>query len=108
MADPLGLVSSVSAGQAVGRVPLEVDPRRPGPADPSAPSFKDILLENLKQVNRLQQEATTAVEDLATGKRNDVEGVLIATQKADLAFKMMLSVRNKVMAAYEEVKQMRV
>jgi flagellar hook-basal body complex protein FliE len=98
----------VSPAQVVGHGLSETGPRRPGPADPAAPSFKDILLENLKQVNRLQQEATTAVEDLATGKRNDVEGVLIATQKADLAFKMMLSVRNKVMAAYEEVKQMRV
>jgi flagellar hook-basal body complex protein FliE len=48
------------------------------------------------------------MEELAAGRRNDVEGVLLATQKADTAFKMLLAVRNKVQAAFEEVKQMRV
>jgi flagellar hook-basal body complex protein FliE len=106
VADPLGLIRSVSPGSTVGGMgPLTP---RPGATDPNAPSFKDVLMDNLKQVNKLQQEATTAIEDLATGKRNDVEGVLVATQKADLAFKMMLSVRNKVMAAYDEIKQFRV
>jgi flagellar hook-basal body complex protein FliE len=65
-------------------------------------------MENIKQVNKLQAEATTAIEDLNTGKRADVEGVLLATQKADTAFRMLVSVRNKLTQAYEEIKQMRV
>jgi flagellar hook-basal body complex protein FliE len=72
------------------------------------PSFKDVLMQNISEVNKLQQEAATAIEDLSTGKRADLEGVLLATQKADTAFKMLLSVRNKVQAAYEEIKQLRV
>ena len=71
-------------------------------------SFKDTLLNSLNEVNKLQQEATTATEDLLTGKRNDLEGVLLATQKADSAFRMLLAVRNKVQAAYDEVKQVRI
>ena len=59
------------------------------------------------QVNKLQQDATTAIEDLQTGQRTDVEGVLTAAQKADTAFRMLVAVRNKVQAAYEEIKQMR-
>jgi flagellar hook-basal body complex protein FliE len=78
------------------------------PADPNAPSFKDVLMENIRQVNKLQAEASTAIEDLQTGKRNDVEGVLLATQKADTAFRMLVSVRNKLSQAYEEIKQIRV
>mgnify|MGYP003864083609 CR=1 FL=1 len=64
-------------------------------------------MENLQQVNKLQQEATTAIEDLQTGKRADVEGVISATQKADAAFHMLVAVRNKLQTAFEEIKQMR-
>jgi len=103
MTDPLGLIGSA---QRIG-------PDVPGAAggggapDPNAPAFKDVLLKNLDEANKLQQDATQAVEDLQTGKRNDLEGVLLATAKADSAFKMIQAVRNKVVQAYEEIQQMR-
>ena len=109
MGDPLGLIGQSGLGgvnpNAYAR-PQTV----PGgvKADPNAPTFKDLLMENIKQVNKLQAEATTAIEDLNTGKRADVEGVLLATQKADTAFRMLVSVRNKLTQAYEEIKQLRV
>ena len=108
MADPLGLI-----GNTGGVGPM--NPLRPGrtpaggpPTDPEGPSFKDVLLQNLGEVNKLQQDATRAIEDLQTGKRDDLEGVLLATQQADSAFRALLAVRNKMMEAYEEVKQIRV
>jgi len=104
MSDPLGLISA--AGGAGGALPRT--PTGGVPVDPSAPSFKDVLLQNINQVNTLQQEASSAMQDLATGKRSDLEGVMLATNKADTAFRMLLAVRNKVQQAYEEVKQMRV
>jgi flagellar hook-basal body complex protein FliE len=70
-------------------------------------SFKDLLMENISQVNALQKDATKAVEDLQTGKRDDLEGVLVATQQADAAFRMLLQVRNKMLEAYDEIKQIR-
>jgi flagellar hook-basal body complex protein FliE len=107
MADPLGLVGGRSGPVMPGAGAV-----RPGAggASEGAPgaSFKDTLLNSLNEVNKLQQEATTATEDLLTGKRNDLEGVLLATQKADSAFRMLLAVRNKVQAAYDEVKQVRI
>ena len=63
---------------------------------------------NIEQVNRLQQDAEKAIEDLYSGRRDDVDGVLIAKQKADLAFQLLLQVRNKMVDAYEEIRQMRV
>ncbi|MBL0927999.1 MAG: flagellar hook-basal body complex protein FliE [Phycisphaerales bacterium] len=78
------------------------------PVDPNAPSFKDLLMENIKQVNTLQKDATRAIEDLQAGRRDDVEGVLLATQKADVAFRMLQQVRNKMMDAFDELKQIRV
>ncbi len=65
-------------------------------------------MDNIEQVNQLQQDAEMAIEDLSTGKRDDVASVLVAKQKADMAFQMLLQVRNKLVDAYEEVKQMRV
>lgn len=106
MSDPLGLIGS-SIGRAGGPSARPALPPPSSQPNPGQPSFKDLLLDNLKQVNTLQQEATTAIEDLQTGRRSDVEGVLVATQKADTAFRMLIAVRNKVAQAYEEIKQMR-
>ncbi|MBX3357216.1 MAG: flagellar hook-basal body complex protein FliE [Phycisphaeraceae bacterium] len=110
MTDPLGLIRGAGVGGAAGvGGPSPFRPQTSTPATtPDGASFKDVLMENLRQVNELQQEATTAIEDLSTGKRNDLEGVLLATQKADTAFRMMLAVKNKVAAAYDEIKQLRV
>src|SRR5690606_23790337 len=100
MTDPLGLIG------AAGRSgPLSPEPRSGGAADSGGPSFKDVLLKNLDEVNRLQQDAVKAVEDLPTGKTT-LEDVMIATNKADLAFKMIQAVRNQVIKAYEEIQQM--
>ena len=103
MTDPLGLIG---AGGGVRGVVPGGGVNRPG--EQGGPTFKETLLRNIDQVNKLQQEATTAIEDLNTGKRGDVEGVLLATQKADTAFRMLVSVRNKLTQAYEEIKQLRV
>lgn len=70
--------------------------------------FRRMLEKEIAQVNEMQQDASNAVEDLAAGRRDDLEGVIIATQKADTAFKMLLQVRNKVMDALDEIKQVRI
>ncbi|MEM1166927.1 MAG: flagellar hook-basal body complex protein FliE [Planctomycetota bacterium] len=108
MADPLGLVGGVSgAGGTHGvRAPGQMGPVGDGP--PEGPSFRDVLMENLARVNELQQDATAAIEDLASGERDDLEQVLMATQKADTAFRMLQQVRNKLVEAYREVQQIRV
>ncbi len=89
-------------------VPL---PPRP-PGVPSAPAesanFKDLLLSSLEQVNAVQQEADRAVEALMTGQPISPAEVLTAVQKADLAFRMMLQIRNKLVQAYNEVKNIQV
>ena len=110
MADPLGLIPGAQ-GIAPIRTGGPGDPgaQRSGAAGPTAgPSFKDALMKQLDQVNRLQQDAEIAIEDVVSGKRDDVDQVLIAKQKADIAFQMLLQVRNQMMDAYEEIKQIRV
>ena len=46
------------------------------------------------------------MQNLATGKTDDVTGVMTAMEKSDLAFKTLLSIRAKLMDAYEEIKNM--
>lgn len=108
MADPLGLIGNSSGGMR-GLNGLQPGiPRDAQNAQDSGPSFKDALMNNINEVNKLQAEATAAQEDIVSGKRSDIEGVVLATQKADTAFRALLAVRNKVQAAYEELKQVRV
>ncbi len=79
---------------------------RSGPS--AGVGIRELREAQIAKVNELQQDATRAAEDLTTGRRDDIEGVILATQKADIAFRMLLQVRNKMMAAYEEVKQIRI
>ncbi|RMH29952.1 MAG: flagellar hook-basal body complex protein FliE [Planctomycetota bacterium] len=84
-------------------------PNRPrAQADAGGADFKAALMKNLSEVNALQQDASKATEDLFAGRRNDLESVVLATEKADTAFKMLQQMRNQVMQAYDEIKQMRV
>jgi len=106
MSDPLRLIPSQSPAGAAG-----VDPgarRLPADATPSGESFKSFLDRQIREVESLQQEATSATNQLVTGQRHDFDTVLSAVKKADLAFKMTLQVRNKVIDAYNEIKQIRV
>ena len=98
MIDPLGIVSSVNA----------TTPAAPRPQAGTGADFKQELLDEMRKVNEMQQDATQATNDLLTGQSDDLEGVMIATQKADSAFRMLLALRNKVVDAYDEVKNIRV
>ena len=75
---------------------------------PTGASFADVLKDSIGEVSRLQQDASKAVEDLATGKTEDVTGVMTAMEKSDLAFKTLLAIRAKLMDAYEEIKSISV
>ena len=71
-------------------------------------SFKDFLVNSIQEVNSMQQAADHAVEKLATGQDVSPAEVLTAVQKADIAFRMMMQIRNKMVQAYQEVQNIRV
>ena len=80
----------------------------PAQVTSNQPSFKEFLLEALNHVNAMQQQADLAVEQLTTGGDVNPAEVLTAVQKADLSFRMMLQIRNKLVQAYQEIKDIRV
>lgn len=84
-------------------------PSTTGPAAPaSGKDFKSYLLESLDKVSQLQSEATDGVERLMTGQTDNVAEVFSASRKAGVAFDLLMEIRNKLMDAYTELKQMRV
>jgi flagellar hook-basal body complex protein FliE len=87
-------------------------PVNPGqPASPGAATgggFADVLKKSIDEVSRLQQDASNAVDALTTGKTDNVSGVMTAVEKSDLAFKTLLSIRAKLMDAYDEIKSIQV
>lgn len=85
----------------------EIQPAGSGPAGkpqkPGEPSFTEMLKESIEEVNSLKIEADQAIENLAMGKSADLQGTILAVEKADISFKLMMEVRNKILSAYQEV-----
>ena len=65
--------------------------------------FADLLSEAVGQVDQLDKKARSSVEGLISGQGVDVHEAMIATEKAEMGFELMLSVRNKALAAYQQV-----
>ena len=95
--------------------PVTVAPTTLPSAPPSMPtldggeqSFKDLLINSIEQVNSVQMEADKAVEALFTGGDVNPVEVLTAVQKADLAFRLTMQMRNKLMDVYREIQDIRI
>jgi len=96
-------------GLQVPKIPFPPSPPSlPNVTEQSEGSFKNLLLESINQVNTMQQQADRAVEQLVTGEDVDPATVLTSIQKADMSFRMMMQIRNKLMQAYQEIKEMRI
>src|SRR5436190_16464728 len=91
----LGNVAGTGAASSAAKV---------GGGTTGGTSFADALKNSINEVSKLQQDASQAVQDLATGKTEDVTGVMTAMEKSDMAFKTLLAIRAKMMDAYEEIK----
>jgi flagellar hook-basal body complex protein FliE len=103
------MVSGPSNIPGIGGVnPLQQPASTPSTSSVGGGSFADMLKNNIDEVSRLQQDASKAVDDLTTGKSDNFTGVMTAVEKADMAFKTLLTIRSKLMDAYEEIKSISV
>jgi flagellar hook-basal body complex protein FliE len=66
-------------------------------------SFLDTLHSAVDQVGQLQSQADTQVASMLSGGGQDVHSAMIAVEKANLTFELMVQVRNKIISAYQEV-----
>ena len=66
------------------------------------------ISKGIAQVDDLQQASDASVQDLLTGKNNDISAVVSAVAKADTSFKVLVGVRNKLIEAYKQTMNMQV
>ena len=70
--------------------------------------FVDHLKKSIQMVNEAQLKADQAVTDFESGRQQNLHETMIALQKADLSFQLMMQVRNKIISAYDEISKMQI
>jgi flagellar hook-basal body complex protein FliE len=86
--------------------PAVTKPARPTPA--AGEDFAALVKTQLQQVSQMQSEADENVRKLLTGETQSLTEVFTAARKAQVAFSLLMEIRNKLVDAYEELKNMRV
>jgi flagellar hook-basal body complex protein FliE len=72
----------------------------------SGGGFADTLRGAMDEMGELSSQAESKVAGVLTGTGTDVHSALIAVEKADLSFQLMMQVRNKIVSAYQEIARM--
>jgi flagellar hook-basal body complex protein FliE len=87
-------------------LPAEVDTLPPRSSPDSGGRFREVLHSAIDDIQQLEGQAEQKVAGVLAGNGDDVHSALIAVQKADLSFQLMMQVRNKIISAYEEISRM--
>ena len=95
-------LGSAALSAATGQTPVKA------PADPSKAEFGAYLKDALGEVNQLQQQADQSIQQLVAEGKGDLQETMVALEKADVSFRFMMQVRNKVLEAYQEIIRMQV
>lgn len=103
---------------SISGLPGPTWPQRVGPTGPPTHAqtrsadnkgdFAGMLKAYLQHVEKDQHASTAAVQDLLSGRNEDILPVVSAVAKADLSFKLLVGVRNKVIEAYKQTMNMQV
>lgn len=68
--------------------------------------FSDYVKQSLSEVNQTMLEADQSIENFVTGKDQDIHHTMVSMEKASVSFELVLQIRNKIMAAYDEIRKM--
>jgi flagellar hook-basal body complex protein FliE len=71
-------------------------------------SFGDFLGNLFQEANQSQIVADQKLQEVAAGRNKDLHGAVLAMEKADVNFRLLTQVRNKVIEAYREIMRMQV
>jgi flagellar hook-basal body complex protein FliE len=102
MVDPISADSSLTIG------PLRPATSRLGGRAAGEADFATQLRQQLEEVSRVQAEADEGIQNLLTGASDNITEVLTAARKAEVAFSLLMEIRNKLVDAYIELRQLRV
>jgi flagellar hook-basal body complex protein FliE len=105
----------VNLNANVNSVLPKANPDFPGISAPKAgeaghkPNFTDTIKaveKYISKVDDLQQSSNMSIKDLLAGKNEDITSVVSAVAKADISFKLLVGVRNKLIEAYKQTMNM--
>jgi flagellar hook-basal body complex protein FliE len=68
--------------------------------------FAQTLRDGMRQIEQMQTDAQQKTESVLAGNGQDLHSAMIAVQKAELSFQLMMQVRNKIVQAYQDVSKM--
>ena len=94
-------------GSILSSISPQMIPASAGGNDAASSGFGDVFKAAVKQLDELQGSADEQVGKVLTGNGNaDVGNVMASVEKADVAFQLMMQVRNKIVNAYQEIEKM--
>jgi flagellar hook-basal body complex protein FliE len=71
-------------------------------------TFGELLNKSLQQVNESQLQGYNAMEEIATGRVENLSQAVQKIEEAELTLKLALEVKNKALNAYKEVMRMQI
>jgi flagellar hook-basal body complex protein FliE len=77
-----------------------------GGGDTGGINFGDVLKNAVNSVNQVNDGAAAQVNNLIQGGGGDMSNVMVAVEKADVSFQLMMEVRNKIVNAYQDIEKM--
>ena len=80
-------------------------PKTASPKSDFADTVK-MVEKQISKVDDLQKSSDISIQDLLAGKNEDITSVVSATAKADMSFKLLVGVRNKLIEAYKQTMNM--
>jgi flagellar hook-basal body complex protein FliE len=86
-------------------LPMKARPIRAG-VEHAVPPFTEVLKASVMKVNKLQEDADTLTNRLALGEVEDISEVSVAVEKAELALRMMVQIRDKMLDMYQQISRM--
>ena len=94
---------------SLGGIPNWTVPNTPAVdagSDDGGLNFGDMLKSAVHSVDQVNNDASAQVSNLLQGGNGDVNSVMIAVEKADVSFQLMMEVRNKIVSAYQDIEKM--
>jgi len=88
-------------------IPPGISPSKgPESAKQGPGQFQDVLKSMIQDIGKLQGDADQAIEKVQLQNTGNIHEAMIALEKADISFKVMMQVRNKILEAYQEIMRM--
>ena len=99
-------MSSVTLGSIQNAYIPDTSPLDSSVGNSGGDSFSSILSNAVHTVDQLHDSAASQVGNLLRGGGADINNVMVAVEKADVAFQLMMQVRNKIVSAYQDIEKM--